>query len=211
MDGRVTSDEVTVTDTILVNGVPFDQIVEHNGQPLSADEAHKQDEKLEKLKRETPQQRAEQIRKRQEEDDVLVRELPKAFDFQMVGQEVVNGRPAYVLQATPHPGYQPQGKYGRIFGKVQGKLWVDKQDLGWIKADGQVIQPFSMGLFLVRLLSGSQILMEQARVGNGIWMPQRIEVRASAKIFFVRNLVIDQVMTYSEYRLPQTAANLSPK
>ena len=210
-DGHLKSDEVTVTDTILVNGVPFDQIVEHNGQPLSADDERKQSEKLEKLKRETPQQRAEQIRKRQEDETSLVQEIPKAFDFQMVGQEVVNGRPAYVLQATPHPGYQPQGKYGKMFSKVQGKLWIDKQDLGWIKADGEVIQPFSMGLFLVRLLSGSQIMMEQTRVDNGIWMPQRIEVRASAKIFFVRNLVIDQVMTYSEYRLPQTAANLTVK
>jgi hypothetical protein len=34
------------------------------------------------------------------------------------------------------------------------KLSVDKQELGWIKVVGQVIQPFSMRLFLVRLLSG---------------------------------------------------------
>jgi hypothetical protein len=43
-----------------------------------------------------------------------------------------------------------------MFCKVAGRLWVDKQDMGWIKVDGQVIQPFSMGLFLVRLLRGSQ-------------------------------------------------------
>jgi hypothetical protein len=206
-EGRLKSDDVTVTKTILVNGVPFDQIVEHNGQPPSADEVRKQNEKLDKLKRETPEQRAAQVRKREEEDASLVREVPKAFDFQLVGEEVVSGRPAYVLQATPHPGYQPQGKYGKVFSKIKGKLWIDKQDLAWIKADGQAIQPFSMGLFLVRMLPGSQITMEQKRVDNGIWMPERIEVRASGKIFFVKNLVIDQVMTYSEYRLPQAVSN----
>ena len=198
-DGRVKSEDVDVSRTILVNGVPFEQLLERNGRPPSAEEERKQKEKLDKLKRETPEQRAERIRKQEEENTSLVREVPKAFDFQLVGEEVVNGRPAYVLQATPHPGYQAQGKYGKMFSKVEGKLWVDKQDLGWIKVDGQVIQPFSMGLFLVRLLRGSQIKMQQTRVDDGIWMPERVEVRAAAKIFFVKSLVIDRVLTYSEY------------
>jgi hypothetical protein len=60
-----------------------------------------------------------------------------------------------------------------------------------------------MGLFLVRLLRGSHITMEQTRVDDGIWMPERVEVRAAARIFFVKSLVIDRVLTYSEYRLPQ--------
>ena len=60
-----------------------------------------------------------------------------------------------------------------------------------------------MGLFLVRLLRGSHITMEQTHVDDGIWMPERIEVRAAARIFFVKSLVIDRVLTYSEYRLPQ--------
>lgn len=88
-----------------------------------------------------------------------------------------------------------------LFAKVEGKLWIDKQDLGWIKVDAQVIQPFSMGLFLARVLRGSHITMEQTRVDNGDWMPERIEVRATAKIFFVKSLVLDRVLTYSEYRL----------
>ena len=60
-----------------------------------------------------------------------------------------------------------------------------------------------MGLFLVRLLRGSHITMQQTRVDDGIWMPERVEVRAAARIFFVKSLVIDRVLTYSEYRLPQ--------
>ena len=201
--GHVKSEDVDVSRTILVNGVPFEQLVERNGQPPSAAEEQKQKEKLDKLKRETPEQRAERLRKQEDENTSIVREVPKAFDFQLVGEEAVNGRPAYVLQATPHPGYHAQGTYSYMFSKVAGKLWVDKHDLGWIKVDAQVIQPFSMGLFLVRLLRGSQIKMQQTRVDDGIWMPERVEVRATAKIFFVKTLVIDRVLTFSEYKLPQ--------
>jgi hypothetical protein len=204
--GRVKSEDVEVSKMILVNGVPFEQLVERNGQPPSAEQERKQKRELDKSRRETPEQRAERLRKQQEENTSIVKEVPKAFDFQVVGEEAVNGRPAYVLQATPHPGYHAQGKYGNMFSKVAGKLWVDKQDLGWIKVDGRVIQPFSMGLFLVRLLRGSHITMEQTRVDDGIWMPERIEVRSAARIFFVKSLVIDRVLTYSEYRLPQAGA-----
>jgi hypothetical protein len=191
-EGRAKSEDVAVSRTILVNGVPFEQLLERNGRPPSAEEKRKQKEKLDKLKRETPEQRAERLRRQTEEDTTLVREVPKAFDFRLIGEEVVDGRAAYVLQATPHPGYHPQGKYGKMFAKVEGKLWI--------KVDGHVIQPFSMGLFLARVLRGSRITMEQTRVDDGIWMPEHVEVRAAAKIFFVKSLVIDRILTYSEYR-----------
>jgi hypothetical protein len=202
LTGRVKSENVDVSRTILINGVPYEQLVERNGRPPSAEEGRKHKEKLDKLKRETPEQRAERLSRQEKEITSIVREVPKAFDFQLQGEEVVNARPAYVLQATPRPGYYAQGKYGKMFfAKVEGKLWIDKQDLGWIKVDAQVIQPFSMGLFLARVLRGSHITMEQTRVDNGDWMPERIEVRATAKIFFVKSLVLDRVLTYSEYRL----------
>jgi hypothetical protein len=52
------------------------------------------------------EQRADRLRKEEEENTSLIRQFPKAFDFQLVGEDVVGGRAAYVLQATPHPGYQ---------------------------------------------------------------------------------------------------------
>ncbi len=206
-DGRVKSEDVDISRAVQVNGVPFEQLLERNGRPPSSEEERKQKARLDKLKQETPEQRAEQLRQQTEENAALVREVPKAFDFQLVREELVNGRPAYVLHASPHPGYSAQGKYGKMFSKVEGDLWIDKQDRGWIKVDGKVTQPFSMGLFLVRLLRGSQIKLQQTRVDDGIWMLERLEVRAAARIFFVKSLVIDRVLTYSEYRLAE--ANVS--
>jgi hypothetical protein len=204
--GHVRSEELDVSRAILVNGVQFEQLVERNGRPLSTEDERKQKEELDKLKRLTPEQSAERLRKDEEENTSLVGEVPKAFDFQLAGEEVVDGRPAWVLQATPHPGYRAQGTYGKMFSKVAGKLWVDKRDFGWIKVDGYVIQPFSMGLFFARVLRGSHITMEQTRVAEGLWMPQHIEVRAAAKILFVKSLVIDRVLTYSEYEPHQVGA-----
>ncbi len=202
--GLVKSADVEVSTIIFVNGVPFEQLVKHNGLPPSPAEQRKQKEQLNKLKRETPEERTARLRQEEEDNTSLIREVPLAFDFGLIGDEIVDGRPAYVLQATPHPGYHPHGKYGGMFSKVKGKLWVDKENFGWIKADGQVIQPFSIGLFLARVLPGSHITMEQTRVGDGIWIPQHIEIRAAAKIFFIKSLIIDKILSYSDYRPAQT-------
>jgi hypothetical protein len=132
----------------------------------------------------------------------------QAFDYQLLGTEAVNGRPAYVLQATPHAGYRAESKYGKLIAKVEGKIWVDQQEMVWVKVDGHVTQPFSMGLFLARVLHGSQISMEQTRIADGIWLPKQIEVRANAKVLFVKNLMIDRILSYSGFR--QLASNGAP-
>ncbi|HXN24798.1 MAG TPA: hypothetical protein VOA41_18855 [Candidatus Dormibacteraeota bacterium] len=197
--GQVKSNNVDVFRMILVNGERFEQLVERNGQPPSAEERKKRDEGLEKLKHETSEERAVRLHKDQENRSFL-EEVLLAFDFQLVGEEIADGRSAYVLQATPHPGYHPRGKYGKMFSKVEGKLWVDKQDFGWVKVDGQVTQSFSMGLFVARVQRGAHIILQQISVGDAVWVPKRLEVRASARILFLKSLDIERILTYSEYR-----------
>ncbi|MGA8233850.1 MAG: hypothetical protein WB795_20410 [Candidatus Acidiferrales bacterium] len=196
--GQLKSKNADVTKMTLVNGVRFEQLIEHNGQPPSATEQRKSDEDLDKLKHETAAEQTARLRKSQENRALLL-DVLEAFDFHVVGQEAVDGRPAYVLQATPHPGYLGHGKYGKIFNKVEGKLWIDKQDFGCIKIDGEVTQSFSIGLFVARVGRGSHIILEQMSVGDAVWMPKRVEVRASARILFLKSLDMDRILNYSDY------------
>jgi len=196
--GQVKSENVDVTRMTLVDGIRFEQLLEHNGQLPSAAEQIKRDQDLEKLKHETPEERAARLRKSQENRSFL-RDLLEAFDFHLIGEEIIAGRPAYALEATPHPGYHASGKYEKLFSRVKGKLWVDKQDFGWVKVDGEVTQAFSMGLFLARVQRGSHIVLEQIRLSDAVWVPKRLEVRASARILFLKSLDLDRILTYSDY------------
>ena len=197
--GRVKSTEVDVSKVVFINGEPFEQLVEHNGGPPTPSEQKKEQDKIQKRRNETGTQRAARLRKETSERAFL-HEVPEAFDFKLIGEETINGRPAYVLAATPHPGYQPRSKQANMFSKVQGKLWVDKEDFGWMKIDAQVMQPFAMGFFLARVQKGSRIHFEQIRVAPGVWLPKRIEVCADAKIMFVKNYDMNEVITYSNYQ-----------
>jgi hypothetical protein len=197
--GQVKSESVDVTRIVVVNGARFEQLLEHNGQPPSAKEQKRSDDDLDRLKHETRDEQAARLRKDQE-NRAFLRDVLEAFDFRLVGEETVGGRPAYVLQATPHPGYHAHGKYAKMFSRVEGKLWVDKQDFGWIKVDGQVTQSFSMGLILARVERGSHIILEQTCVGEAVWVPKRIEIRATARILFLKSLDIQRTLTYTDYR-----------
>ncbi len=197
--GQMKSEHVDVTRIVFVNGARFEQLMEHDGQLPSAKEQRKRDENIEKLAHETPNEQTARLCKEQGNRSFL-REVLDAFDFRLIGEEIIDGSPAYVLQATPHSGYHPRGKYGKILSKVEGKLWVDKQDFGWSKVEGHVTQSFSMGLFVARVERGARILVEQICIGDAVWMPKRIAVRASARILFIKSLAIERILTYSDYR-----------
>jgi hypothetical protein len=196
--GQVKTENIDVTRMMVVNGARFEQLTEHNGQAPTVAERRKSDEDLDNLKHETPAQHDARLNQDQENMSIL-HDVLEAFDFQLVGEDSVDGRPAYVVQLTPHPGYRPHGKYGKIFNKIKAELWIDKQDFGTIKVEGDATQPISIGVFVVRMESGSHITLEQTRVGDAVWVPKRIELRASARILFLKSLDMDKILTYSDY------------
>jgi hypothetical protein len=196
--GQVKSEDAQVTKMALVNGARFEQVVEDNGHPPTAEEQRTNEEKLDKLEHETPEQRTIRLAKVQD-NRTFLGDMLDAFDFELLGEETADARTAYVIQATPHAGYQGHDKYGKFLNRIEGKLWVDKENFGWIKVDGQVTQSFSMGLFVARVQRGSHVIVEETRVGDATWVPQRIEIRASARILFVKNLELDKVLTYFDY------------
>ena len=84
--GQLKSEKIDVTRMILVNGARFEQLVERNGQPPSAEEQKKLDQDLEKLKHETPEERTARFGKEQENRSVL-RDFLEGFDFRLLGEE----------------------------------------------------------------------------------------------------------------------------
>ncbi len=167
---QMQSEDVDVSTVLLVNGAPCEQLIKHNGQALSAAQQRKQEAALGKLRRETTEERAVRLREEQANRS-FIREAPLGFIFRLIGEEVVNGRPAYVLPAMPNPAYRPRG------------------------------------LFLARVQPGSHVRMEQIRVGDGVWLPGRIEARVNATVLFLMSYNIDRILTWSNY-LPVKRASL---
>jgi hypothetical protein len=202
--GDLKSEGADVSKTIFVNGDRFQELVEQNGAPLTPSEALKQLEKLLKRQNETKTERGTRLQN-EKEDREIVNEVAEAFNFSLAGEDVINGRPAYVLDVTPRPEYIPRTKRCKMFSKVAGRLWVDKQDFGWPKANGRVIEPFFVGVVVARVLKDSEIEFTQTRLADGVWLPSCVRINAHAKILFLKSHDVDEVITYSEYQKAEPA------
>ena len=108
---------------------------------------------------------------------------PANYKFQLIGSEMFNGRPSYVLQVEPVSGSQYL---------YRGKIWVDA-------ADGAVsrmeVQPAKNPSFWIL-----QTLIQQtnSRIG-GFWLPQQVQSDSKVRIGGKAVMTID----YGPYRISQ--------
>jgi len=205
--GKIKKVEQETTEVTILYGEPYRRLVEKDGKPLSPDDQKKEQRKLDKLSArrasETPAERLKRVqsfeRDRQKERD-FARELPEAFNFTLVGEELVNGRKAWVLDATPRPGYQPQNPRASMLKKFKGRMWIDQQEYQWVRLDGEAIDTVSWGLFLARLAKGSRIRFEQVRVNDEVWMPKMVQVDLDARLALFKHLQGNIDLQFANFR-----------
>jgi hypothetical protein len=216
--GEIKSKFSKTWDVTMLEGSSYRRLIERNDRPLPPDEEKHEEEKLrksiEERRHETAAERAERMaehdRKPGRNRDVL-KEIPEAFDFKLRGEELVNSRPAYVIDATPRAGYRPRSSEARIFlPKLKATLWIDKSDLNWVKVDAEVIDNISWGWFLFRLAKGAHMSMEQVRVNEEVWLPRRMQISLAARIGLIKRLNMEQDLTFRNFRKFQSDSKVVP-
>lgn len=202
-------------DVTLLEGSPYRRLVERNDHPLPSAEERKEQEKLrrsiDERSKETSAERqlriAEWDRKRQRQREFL-QEIPDAFDLRLVGEESLNGRDTYVVAATPKPGFKPKLAAAAYFPKIKGKLWIDKRDNEWVRAEAETLDTISYGGILLRLGSGSRLTFEQTRVNDEVWLPKRIAVSLTARVMLVAGTRAEIEIAFSNFRKFQADSRL---
>ena len=198
--------DVTVTEVIPIAGTPYDRVVVKGGQKLKGDDAAREQQKFEKTcrerEKESPSERAARMRKIESQHD-FAKEIPQAYDAKLVGEETVDGRPAWILQLTPRSDYHPGNTRAAMLKHIGARLWIDKQDVQWVKAQAHVLDTISIGWVLARIGPGADITFEQTRVADGLWMPKKICIEGTAKIFLVHDKDLTETITFTGYHRPE--------
>ena len=91
-------------------------------------------------------------------------------------------------------------EHASLLKHIQGKLWIDKEDLQWAKAEANVVDPINIGLILARIGPGTHIQVDQIRVTDNFWMPSRIRIEGAVKVLLVHTKKIEESLAYSDYR-----------
>ena len=206
-NGKLRKTSSDTYDILILEGSPYRRHVAHDDKPLSASEQAKEDEKykhaLEDRRRETPDQRKARIadwdRRRRREREPF-REVPNAFNLKVAGEETIGGNPAWVIDATPKPGYKPVSNATRFFPKVKGRVWISKSDYQILKMEIESLDTISFGGFLVRMAKGSRITVDAAHVNNEVWMPTRVLLRGSVRIALIKVIRGEVDFALTDYR-----------
>ena len=217
-NGEIKSKLSKTWDITMLEGSSYRRLIERNDRPLPPDEETREQEKLrrsiEERRHETDAQKADRMaeydRKPGRNRNVL-QEIPDAFDFRFRGEELVDSRPAYVIDATPRAGYRPKSSEARIFlPKLKATLWIDKADLNWVRVDAEVIDNISWGWFVFRLAKGAHMYMEQVRVNDEVWLPRRMKISLAARVGLIKKLNMEQDLTFRNFRKFQSDSKVIP-
>ncbi|MGC9969972.1 MAG: hypothetical protein ABSE56_05220 [Bryobacteraceae bacterium] len=213
--GRLKQHRVLTHDVTLLEGSPYTRLIARDDKPLSPAEERKEEEKLrksiEQRRKETPDQRARRLadweKKRREDHEPLL-EIPEAFELRIAGEERVGGKDAWIIEATPRPGFRPKSRLARLFPKLKGRLWIDKQDSVWVKLEAEALDNISFGLFLVRLQKGARMTFEQTRVNDEVWLPKRATIVLAARVMLLKSIRAEVEATFQNYRKFQSESRL---
>ena len=205
--GQVKSSKSETHEIQVLYGEPFSRMVAKDDKPLSEKEKKKEDEEFDKETRkrekETPEERQKRLQKyekEREEGRAFVREVLNAYTFSLVGTEVLNGRTTWVIEGTPVPGFEGKRRESKMLPKIKPRFWIDQQDYSWTKLRAEFTDTVSFGWVVARLHKGSQFEMQQVRVNDEVWLPQRIDVKLDARVALLKGINESVHVTYKDYR-----------
>jgi hypothetical protein len=213
--GDITSTDTRTYDVMQIFNEQCRRLTAKNDQPLSAKDAAKEEEKIQKLidkrKNESDAQREKRLKeeeKDREETRQFVKEIADAYNFTMVGVESLDGRETLVIDGEPRPGFEPKRKEARILPKFRFRLWIDRSEKQWVKLDAQCIDTVSFGLFLARIHKGSRIVIDTTRINDEVWLPRHVAVHVDVRLALLKNFNVEQEITYRDYKKFHTASKI---
>jgi hypothetical protein len=125
--------------------------------------------------------RAMDSEKEASKDGAATAMTPANYQFQLLGSESLDGRPAYILSVEP----LTESKF-----LYRGKIWVDATDFAVTKIEASPAKNPSF------LISRTLVQWTYAKTGN-FWLPQRSHSEAKIRIGGAAVLTID----YGTYQI----------
>jgi hypothetical protein len=212
-DGRVKKTEVETREILILGGRPYRRVIARDDKPLAEKDIRKEQDKMDRTLAEREKQPAAEKAKQDKaraEGRKFLAELPDAFRFHLAGEETVSGKPAWVIEADPKPDFRPKDTRSKVLAKVRGKVWIEKSEYQWVKAEAEVLDTLSFGMAIFRLGPGGFLKFEQTRVNDEVWLPAHMMIRADARLAYVKKVRAEIEVNYRDYKKFQAESRIVP-
>ena len=112
----------------------------------------------------------------------------------------MEGKPAWVIQADPKPGYKPPSYQAKMLQNLRGLFWIEKSGMQIVRVEAEVLDTISFGLFLARLSKGTRVRVEQTLINNELWVPKVFRMDIDARVALLKHLHGTNEVVFSNYR-----------
>lgn len=119
--------------------------------------------------------------------------------YRYAGLEEHDGVACYRLDFFPEEdgAQKEKGLAWKVARVMKGSLWIAREGFHVAAARAETVRPISLALSLAKV-SEVQVSVDCGPVGEGVWLPQRIEMRTRARIL-LRSIHRRNLYSYSEF------------
>jgi hypothetical protein len=132
-----------------------------NGKPPSPSDL-KEEEDLLRMERE-----ASQTGKGSDAENTMEvnKELVGKYEYLTLGEEVIGGRPVYVLSFKPKSkSLLVRSKIDYVMNRISGKVWIDQEDYAIARVESRLTESTQIWWGLLASLRGFSGVLEQTRL-----------------------------------------------
>src|ERR1700722_853003 len=205
--GNTKKIETEEHEVFFVNGNEIEKLVRKNGKELTADQARKEQERVNKevLKVSKPGY------KDTDKDEITVSRLLEIVAFSHPRRVVLNGRNTIAFDFAGDEHAKTHGRGEDALKKVSGTIWIDEADREVSRMNATLDENYHVGFgLLASVAKGSNVVFDQALIRNESWLPTAITLHLQARAFLVAGFRAEIDIRFDQYRKFQTDAVQQP-
>ena len=184
------------------------QHLSHDGKPLSAQEAQKEQERVDK---QLAKLKSKENKPAKDEVRLSASALLRLATFSNPRREVLNNRPTLVFDYVGNPHAPAKDLSEEIMRELTGTLWIDERDNAILRLNGTLQENFHIGGgLLVNIKRGSWFDFTEAPVNGEIWFPEQFTAHVDGRFLLLKGFNGNARDTFSDYRKLKTSITILP-
>ena len=199
------------TDTYEAFYVANTEVRQHtsrDGKPLSAEDARKEQQRVDK---EVAELKSHAAKAHRDEVKLSASGLLKVASFTNPRRELIDDRPVIVFDYTGDAHAHAENIAEQVMRQLAGTLWIDERDNAILRLTGKLQENFHVGGgLLVNIRKGSWFDFHQQPVNGEIWFPRDFTAHVDGRVLLLKGFNGDAHQSFSGYRKLRTTVTILP-
>jgi hypothetical protein len=178
--GNTKKDTSAVSDLFFVNGIPVERTLQKDGKDLSADDQHKQDDRV--MKETLKYSNQANAQKEEDKDNQELEDFMQAMMLANGHRGIVDGRSVLLYDIVPNPKFDAKNLNQHLAQVMQGKVSIDEQTGELIDINVTSVADLKIGGGLVaNVHKGLWLHIHNQPRPDGVWLTDLAEGSGDAR------------------------------